>query len=298
MKHGVSLKHVDNSAIQKAIEDKAHPDTIAKLKANVAFNCVYGFEYHEVSFEDLANLLSADVGFSNFKFKDVESATYDKEKHPDAFGLIRGMYNIIGGCSWICFDVDVTTLTDKEMHRILHKVNHHIARTSDKNNPHKMRVIVELSEMITVSREVWKHFISILAESLGIGKIDKLPMSQVLYGYEGREVLSVVDQKPIVPSTYLKMAQMRHNTLEEKKALEYSSPEECAAALATPYTTFSFAYNAAVGDRWRTGHAAIHKAKELGASREYIVDLLYSINDFLDNPKPRSVVEATQISAI
>ena len=91
---------------------------------------------------------------------------------------------------------------------------------------------------------------------------------------------------------------MRYNEYEEKRAATYTSPAECSKALETPFSTFAFAYNASVGNRWATGHAAIHKAKELGASREYIVDLLYSINDFLDNPKPRSVVEATQISAI
>ena len=296
--HGVSLVHVDNSAIQEAIKAKKHPDIIAKLKGNVAFNCIYGFEYHEVEFADLAILLSSDVGFNNFRFKEAKDAIYDKEKHPNATGLVRGIYNIIGGCTWVCFDVDVTTLTDVEMHRVLGHINHHIARTSDPDNPYKMRIIIELSKEVTVSRDIWKHFMSALANDLGIGTVDRLPMSQVLYGYENRKVLSVIDKKKIVPSTYLKIAQMRYNEYEEKRAATYTSPAECSKALENPFSTFAFAYNASVGNRWATGHAAIHKAKELGASREYIVDLLYSINDFLDNPKPRSVVEATQISAI
>ena len=297
MLHGVSYKYVDNSAIQSAILNKAHPDTIVKLKANVAFNCVYGFEYDEVEFKDLGNLLSNDVGFNNFKFATVEHAIYDKDKHPKATGRIRGMYNITSGCSWMCFDVDVTNIKDVEMHSILSNLNHHIARTSNPNNPYKYRIIVELTKTVRTTREEWKPFMQSIADQIGIGKVDRLPMSQVLYGYEGREVMSVVDGEAIDPSTHLNVARMRIAEQEERDAI-YGDAYTAKSALDTPFSTFDFAFNAQVGDRWRTSHAAIHKAKKLGASKEYIKELMYKINDFLDEPKSRDIVEASLFSAI
>ena len=297
MKHGVSLVHVDNSEIQSAIANNAHPDTITRLKANVAFNCVYGFEYHEVEFADLANLLCHDVGFNNFKFASVEKAIYDKVKHPDAHGLVRGVHNIISGCSWICFDVDVTIISDIEMHSILSSLNHHIARTSDPSKDMKYRVIVELTKEVHVTREEWKPFIQSIATTIGIGKIDRLPMSQVLYGYEGREVLSQLNGKKIDPARHLDIARMRVAELAERNETGMRRDAQLEA-LANPFTTFEFAFNAQVGDRWATSHAAIHKAKQLGASSEYIKELMYKINDFLDEPKPRDVVESSLFSAI
>lgn len=296
--HHVSIVHTDSSLLQEAIDNKAHKDVIVKLKSSLAFNCVTGFESYIKPFAELGILLSSDVGFIPFKLKTAERALYNTEKHPNATGGIRGVNNIDSMCSWLCYDIDDSTITDKEMHRILGSINHHIARTSDRKNPYKMRIMVELSKPVVVTRDEWTPFISSIASSLGLPKIDKLTQSHVTFGYTNREVLSVLTGNTINPSAHLNIARMKVSEIAEKKALQYASPAECSAALANPYTTFGFAYNASVGNRWATGHAAIHKAKDLGASREYIVDLLYSINDFLDNPKPRSVVEATQISAI
>ena len=296
--YGVSLIHVDNSAIQEAIKNKEHPDTIAKLKGYVAYNCVVGFEYHEVEFSDLSNLLSSDIGFNNFKFRDVSIALYDKEKHPHAYGLIRGVGNIDGGTNWLWFDIDVTTITDAEMHVILTTTNHHIARTSDPDKPYKYRVLIELDRVITVSRAEWKFFLQAVATQLGLGTIDRLAMSQVCFGYKGRDVLSVIDQHKVNPLTALSIA--RTKVTEQEEALEQYAiePGMADAALASPFMTFDFAYNAQVGNRWATSMAAIEKAKRLGASREYIKDLMYKINDFLDVPKARSLVEASLFSAI
>ena len=297
MLHGVSLIHVDNSRIQQAIANKSHPDVITRLKANVAFNCVYGFEYHEVPFSDLANLLTSDVGFNNFKFADVSKATYDVVKHPNAYGLVRGLNNIVSGCSWVCFDVDVTTISDVEMHKILSSLNHHIARTSDPDKAYKYRVIIELSKTVKLTREEWKPFMQSIATTIGIGKVDRLPMSQVLYGYDNRTVMSQVSGNTIDPSTHLNVARMRVSELEELNATHLSKDAQLEA-LASPYTTFEFAFTAQEGDRWRTSSAAIFKAKQLGASSDYIKELMYKINDFLDKPKSRAVVEASLFSAI
>ena len=298
MQHGVSLIHVNNDAIQDAIARNASPDYITRLKADVAFNCVYGFEYHEVPFEELANLLSHDVGFNNFKFKDVSTAIYNKEKHPKAYGLVRGVDNIISGCSWVWFDIDTTLVADTEMHHILANVRHHIARTSNKDNPFKYRVIVELTKVITITRDEWKPFLGHLANYLGLGKIDRLAQSQVSYGYKGRTVLSALTGASINPDPMLDMARAEVARRAEEEAVYNVSSTEARTALDNPFSTFNYAYTAETGDRWKTSMAAIQHAKRLGASKDYIKELMYAINDFLDEPKSRRVVEQSLFSAI
>lgn len=295
--HNVSIVHTDSTSLQEAITNNAHKDTIVKLKSRLAFNCVTGFESYKVSFSDLGNLLSADVGFIPFKLKDSTTAIYNKEKHPNAAGGIRGVSNIDSKCSWLCYDVDDSSITDTEMHSILSSINHHIARTSDVTNQYKMRIMVELSTPIAVTREEWKPFITSIATTLGIHRIDKLAQSHITFGYKNREVMSQVNGEKIDPSTHLKMARMKVAELEEKNASSLS-PDQRSDALDRPLSTFKFAFEAQEGDRWRTAHAAIHKAKELGASREYIIDLMYKINDFLDEPKSKEIVEASLFSAI
>jgi len=298
MLHGTSLKHVDNSAIQAAIANNFHPDRIAKLKADVAFNCVTGFEYHEVPFEDLGNLLTHDIGFSNFKFAKATEATYNKEKHPKATGRVRGVHNIQGGCTWLWFDVDVTIISDEEMHIILGSINHHIARTSDLNKQYKYRVIVELDRPMFITRDEWKYYLQEVANTLGMGKIDRLAMSQVIFGYENRTTLSKLNGIKLDTTTALSIAKAKVAAKEAEYEAMSINPAEAAKALASPYSTFSFAYDAQEGDRWKTSMAAIEKAKRLGASREYIMDLMYAINDFLDVPKSRDLVKSSLFSAI
>ncbi len=299
MKHGASFIYVDNSRIQEAIANKEHPDIIARLKGNVAFNCVYGFDYAEVPFQELSNLLSNDVGFNNFRFKSVEEgAIYDTDKHPDAWGRVRGKYNLAPTTSWVCLDIDDTIIEAKEMHSILSSINHHIALTSNRSNKYKYRIIVELSKVTTIASEEWKFFIKSIAKYLGVGKIDALGPSAVFYGYKGRTVLSVLDKQKVEPQRHLEHAKMEVAKHEEAKAVWTDGSVDTAFLLENPYSTFDFAYNAQVGDRWTTSMAAIAKAKALGADREYIENLMYAINDFLDVPKNRDLVKSSLFSAI
>jgi len=299
MLHGVSLVHVNNDDIQTAIKNNAHPDIIAKLKGQVAFGCVTGFEYHEVPFKDLRNLLSNDVGFNNFKFKKAEDAIYDKQKHPNAQGRIRGLANIEGGCSWLWIDVDDTLVEAKKMHNILNNINHHLALTSNRNNKYKYRIIVELDRKLTITREEWKPFMQAISRYLGVGKIDKLAMSQVAFGYKSRTVLSVLHGEKVNPTNALLKAKAEVAKKAEEDAVTYNiSSKEAQRALDNPFSTFEFAYTAQVGDRWSTSMAAISKAKKLGASKEYIKELMYKINKFLDVPKSRELVEKSLFSAI
>ena len=299
MKHGASFVYVDNSRIQEAIANKEHPDVIARLKGNVAFNCIYGFDYGEVPFTELGNLLTNDVGFNNFKFKNIEEgAIYDRDKHPDAWGRVRGKHNLSPTTSWVCLDVDDTILEASEMHSILSGINHHIALTSNPANTLKYRIIIELSEPVLIAPEEWKFFIKSIASYLGVGKIDALGPSAVFYGYKGRTLLSVLDQHKVEPQRHLAYAKMEVTKHEEARAVWVDNGVDTSFLLQNPYTTFDFAYDAKVGDRWATSMAAIAKAKALGANREYIENLMYAINDFLDVPKSRELVKTSLFSAI
>lgn len=297
MLHSISFIEVDNSAIEKAYIDNKSKDIIQSLKQEVAFNTVYGFEHDKVEFSALSNILSNDYGFSPFKYKSVEEcAVYNKEKHPNAFGRVRGIQNINNSVTWICLDIDETTISDLETHAILSDLNHHIARTSNKDNQYKYRVLIELTESATITRELWKPFIKSIANSLGF-KVDNLGPSQVFYGYKGRKVYSTIGKGQLSPSTHLKWAHMRVAEIEEKRALAIPKGQ-ADRALQSPFNTFGYAYEAANGEGTTKLLAAIHQAKELGASSEYIIDMVHSINAFWDIPMSLTRLKSTVLTAV
>lgn len=296
MKHGISFIKVNNDTLQEAINNKASKDYISYLKQVISYEAVYGFQYDEVSFEQLSNILSNDYGFTPFKYALEKDAIYNKEKHPHAWGRIRGRNNVNNQISWLCLDIDDTTITDEEMHYILGNLNHHIARTSNKDNPYKYRIIIQLSKTIVIDELHWKPFIKAVANHLGF-KVDILGRSQVFYGYKGRKVYSTIDRDSLEPSRYLKIAHTKVTALLEKQA--NAVPKGIAdKALNQPYSTFSFAYESLEGEGTTAMLGAIAKAKELGASREYIIDLLHSINNFWDHSMPVNRLQATVMSAI
>ena len=296
MQHGISYLEVDNHALHLAIQRGASSDHIAALKQRIAFQATVGYQYTEKPFSELSGVLCNDYAFNPFRYKTVEEgAIYNKEAFPHAYGGVRNKANIRGKCTWVCLDIDETTISDREYHKIISSVNHHIARTSDPNNAHKYRVMLPLTHPVDVDNEHWKFFTGSIAKSL-LCKIDRLPKSQLMIGYKDREVLSVLNGKDIDPTEHLNTARMEVEKLNEYKISV--TPGEASKLLAQPYSTFDFAFNAEVGNRWASSHAAIHKARELGASPEYIEELMYKINDFLDVPKPRETVKATLISAI
>lgn len=295
--YGVSLIHIDNSKIQKAVAGNKNSSVISQLKMEVAWSAVFGFEYYEVDFKDLGNLLINDVGFNPFKYKSVEEgAIYNKDKHPEAWGRVRGRDNVSGKVSWVCLDVDDTNITAEEMHLILGRVDHHIARTANKDNPFKYRIVVPLTTKVDVPINYWKHFVKSIADYLGI-KIDNLGASQCFYGYEGRKLHTTTGQASIDPSTHLEMAAMKVAEIEEKRAAAW--PQHLVdEALEHPYTTFGYAYDCEPGKGTNMMLGAISQAKELGASKEYIVGLLYSINNFWERPMPDHRLQATVMTAI
>ena len=257
---GASFLEVDNSRIMAAIERGASKEEISNEKMKVAAQTVSGYEFAESVFPELANLLALDLAFTPFKLKDG----------------VRGKDNIISGTTWICFDVDNTPLTDEECHYMLGDINHHIARTSDENNDKKYRVIVQLDAYVKVERKVWDYFIKSISNFLCI-PIDKLPQSQIFFGYDGREVLSVTDKSPIEVKNHLTYA---HSQAEEHTPDKQLTPKEKSAQLAAPMATFEWAFNAKDGEGSRSLYGAAWKAFHLGASKDEIKKLLMEISDY------------------
>lgn len=296
--HGTSILKVDNSAIQNAIAHNADKERVSFLKQQVAWSAVYGFEYHEVSFMQLKELLRHDYGFTPFKYKSVEEgAIYDKVKHPYAWGRVRGRENVNNQITWLCLDIDDTIIEAQEMHNILSEINHHIALTSNRNNKCKYRIIVELSKPVVVSEKEWKPFLKSVAGYLGIPKLDMLGRSQVFYGYDDRTVWSVIDKQRINPDRHLEFAKMK--VIEMEAQFEAQIPKhQRKGALERKYSTFGFAYDAEDGEGTTMLMGAINKAKALGADRQYIIELVNDINNFWDCPMPKHRLESTVMTAI
>jgi len=239
-------------------------------KEERAKKCATGYTYKEVSFTNMKKLLCNDVAYCPFEFKDGK----------------RGNDNIIGGTKWIVLDVDNSDVTDEECHDMLGDFNHHIARTSDETNPFKFRIMLELDKYITIEPPKWKKFVESIGKYLGID-IDLLPPSQIMFGYKGRNVLSVIDGVPLEVKQHLIYA----NTEEAKKTIP--TPKEAKTMLSNPMTTFSYAYDAERGGRSLALIRAAKHAKDLGATVDEIIDLVDDINSYWVEPLEEDRFERT-----
>lgn len=225
--------------------------------------CASGYEYYQTTFIELADMLKEDLAYSPFRFKDGK----------------RSKENIDTGCKWICLDIDDSSITDEECHFILQDINHHIARTSDKSNPFKFRILLELDAVVDISDLQWRGFISSISDSLSL-KTDLLPKSQIYFSYSDRTILSVTDQSPIEVKDHLIIAA----STEPKASPPKPTSTQAKALLSDRFTTFEFAFTASNGSRYRSLIRAMFYAKDLGMSTDSMIDLLHEISDYWDEP--------------
>lgn len=239
-------------------------------KQQRAVKCSTGFQYQELNFSDLEEMLKDDYVYSPFKFKNG----------------IRGKDNIISGCKWIVLDIDSGELTDEEAHLLISDINHFIVRTSDKSNPYKFRVLIELDTEINISDIQWKPFIQAITKDLGF-TADALPKSQVFFSYKDREILSVLNQEPLNSKQYL-------NAITDIEKLSPKIPNKkiCSSMLEDPLTTFDKAFNAKDGEGRRKLIWACRYARELGADRDYCKNLLKQITSYWVKSFPEEDLEA------
>lgn len=263
------IYNVEGSSIHYELIEKTEVTGVSFLevsgsKEHRAKTCTSGYQYIETDFTGLANSLSTDLAFTPFELQDG----------------VRGMDNIISGTTWICFDIDDTKLTDEEVHFIISDVNHHIARTSNPDNAFKYRVIIQLDAPVKLDRIAWKYFIESVSDDLGL-PIDKLPQSQIFFGYAGREVLSVVDQSPIEIKAHVTYAMAQ---VAERTPQKVLTTKEKSAALNAPMTAFEFAFEAPNGQGSRMIYKAAYKSFKLGATAEESIALIHAISDYWDYP--------------
>lgn len=235
--------------------------SVSGTKEQRQHQCADGFEFYETTFDELSLMLQEDLAYSPFQFKDGK----------------RGKDSLIGGCKWICLDIDDSTITDEEAHFILQDINHHIARTSDANNPFKFRILLELDAVVDIPDIQWRPFIKSIAESLSL-KVDALPKSQIYFSYSGRNILSVIDQSPIEVKEHLLLA----TSTEPKVVPTTLSKAERQAMLNDPLSTFSYAFEASHGTGSRSLIRAAYHAKDLGLSYEDTIDLMHEIHQYWD----------------
>lgn len=227
-------------------------------KKQRASKCNDGFQYQELAFKDLQEMLEGDYAYSPFKF----------------FNGVRGKDNIISGCKWIVLDVDTSEITDEETHLLLSDLNHFVVRTSDKTNPNKFRVLLELDAEIDIPDIQWKPFVSAIVKDLGL-IADGLPKSQIFFSYSDRQILSTLDGEALDTKQYLNIIASIDTSppkLPSKKA--------CNSMLNDPLTTFEKAFNAKDGEGRRKLIWAVRYARELGCNKEYALNLIKQITSY------------------
>jgi hypothetical protein len=293
---GVSIKEIDTSRLAKAIERKADSKVIKRIKSELASEGVYGFRYVETEFAEYSELLKEDMMYSPFKFKTKEEgAVYDEKKHPNPKDGIRGADNIIGGTKFVVLDIDESYITDEEAHELLEGINHHIARTSDPDNAFKFRVLIELDNVVTLDGFTWRYFIEEIGKELGL-TCDLVAQSQLYFTFARERVLSCIDGLPLETKDLIVKARERKDMKESAKPI---SSTEKSKLLKNPLDTFSMAYYYNKPSGLATKMIAAAKlAVELGADKEYVLNLVKDIQDKTDYPIEESKFERTFIQYI
>jgi len=206
---------------------------------------------------------------------------------------IRGRDNIIKGCSFIVLDIDDSTITDEECHFMLEELNHHIVRTSDWENPFKFRVVLELDKIVDIPDRQWHKFLKAIGEDLGL-KIDLLPKSQIFYSYTygDRTLLSQLEGRPLNSLKYVK------ESIEIGKPTKTISKAQQSQLLKQKLDTFDFAFEADNGTGSTSLIRAARYAKDLGATKDEVVELIWEINNYWTVPMDIDRIENTIISQI
>lgn len=275
----LSFKPIDNSRLFRLIEKDADPEMIRAAKSAIARTAQSDYTVGSTTFEDLGTLLTGDFAYTPFVFRDN----------------VRDKDAIVSGTKFLVFDIDDSDITAEEAHFMLSDINHHVAMGSDPDNPFKFRVLIELDSVVEIDAHTWSYFYQGVAEDLSLS-IDVLPQSQIFFSYSTSPVMSVTDQSTLHVRDYIMAAQKR---LEEKPKLVTYSTKEKQALIEDEMETFRPAFEARMGEGSRKLiWAAKYAYKDLGMSKEDIVDLIHRINDFWIHPMPEDRLEHTVCSQI
>ena len=271
MKELVSLANsCDMEGAYQVVKDTIHYTALTKTdsvllsylpcsgtKEERARKCRDGYVCESLTFADLGEMLEGDYAYSPFRFTNG----------------VRGKDNIESGCKWIVLDIDSSEITDYEAHILLSDLNHYVARTSNKDNPNKFRILLELDTELNIADIQWKSFIQAVTNDLGI-VADPLSKAQIFYSYAGRDIYSVTDGMCLEVKPYL------DNLAAPKKTETPKGKEAKQDLLNNPLTTFEAAFEAPDGKGRCKLIWACKYARELGADREYCKNLLRKITKY------------------
>jgi len=241
-----------------------------------------GFKYKKTTFQKLGNLLSNDCAYTPFKFKSKEEGgIYNPKVTPNPVNGIRNKENIASGAEFIVLDIDDSDITIEEAFDLLQDYKFLMARTSDKDNPYKFRVIMPIDVVIELDRSKWKLFMQQVAEHLGM-TIDNLPQSQIYYGFSDREVLINEDGELLEASEIVKRIQ------EPVKKVQLLPRAQLNRKWEDRLNEFAYAYNAKSGEGLHLSlFKAMKHAFDLGFSYEENIGLLDDIMDYMED-EPRA----------
>lgn len=274
----ISFKPINTSKLDAAVAS-GDSSAVSKAKSDIAASTAYGFETHETTFADLANLLQGSYAYSAFKFDQG----------------IRGKDHIQGGTKWCVIDVDNSNITAEEAHFMLSDINHHIALTSDPNNVFKFRVLVELDSVVELNAIQWRYFFQALTQDLGL-QADQLPQAQIHFSYAGRTIYSQLEASPLPVRDYL--VQSTEKATSKAVAQSNLTAAQRKTLLDNPESTFVYAFEAPHGAGSRMLIRAALHARDLGMDKEAIIQLISDINDYWSVPMNEDRLEQTVLSQI
>ena len=158
---------------------------------------------------------------------------------------------------------------------MLSDYKHHVAKTSDDNNPYKFRAIIELDIEVNLDSRLWKNFMSKVGEHLGL-ELDLLPQSQIYYGFKDRQVLSNLDGDSLPASELMKTVDVLPKEVKKLPANRMNATYE------DRFNVFEYAYEVG-GDTGATAMFRAYKhAYDLGMSKDMVIMLLKDICDYRD----------------
>jgi hypothetical protein len=243
--------------IFKEAEHGASYKKVSGTKEERAYQCKDGYVYKKSEFNNLAKLLCNDTSYCAFKYENG----------------IRSNENISSGATFVVIDIDDSDISWTEAHDMLSDFNHHIALTSNPDNPYKFRALIELDIEVNLDARLWKNFMAKIGDYLGLN-IDLLAKSQQYYGFADRQVLTELDGMPLPASEIIKTIEL---TPKEVKKV---NPAQRSLIYEDRFNVFSYAYE--VGGN--TGSVAMYRAfkhaRDLGFDKEQVVSLLQDICDY------------------
>lgn len=247
-----------------------------ELKDYMSRNCSEGYEFYETDFKELELLLQENAAYSSFAFEDGK----------------RSKANLVGGAKFVILDVDKSFITDEEAHVLLNQYNHYVIRTSDPNNEFKFRVVMELDSIVDIDERMWKEFLTVISEELGL-VIDVLPQSQIYLSFANRNILSQLDGQTLKTKFLLEEAA---NRLRDKPKPPATLPSaQKTLKLEDPRETFAFAFEAEKGQRSVLMYRALAYAIDLGADGDYVRSLASEINHYWVEPMDEERLQRTLV---